>query len=185
MGQIGLADCIPPLIQQARPLKPLDVIIHPLEMVAFLHDLKTKSCNLNPNLTDFLRNRDKGCDENSDLTCPSGLLSHLTNSRPKFPFFSSFEVNRFSGAVRGQSVHRVIGTGPYTGHVERGADEEVDISPERKKQRNCLRGRRTRRWGKKQRNCSICSMSLSVRWRRGEGEAILTLCHIVFCSLNI
>ena len=25
-------------------VKPLDVIIHPLEMVAFLHDLKTKSC---------------------------------------------------------------------------------------------------------------------------------------------
>lgn len=99
------------------------------------------------------------------------MLSHLTNSRPKFPFFSSFEVNRFSGAVRGQSVHRVIGTGPYTGHVERGADEEVDISPERKKQRNWSRGRRTRRWGKKQRNCSICSMPLSVRWRRGEGEA--------------
>ena len=76
------------------------------------------------------------------------MLSHLTNLRPKFPFFSSFEVNRFSGAVRGQSVHRVIGTGPYTGHGERGADEEVDISPERKKQRNCSRGRRTRRWGK-------------------------------------
>ena len=48
MGQIELADCIPPRIQQARPLKPLDVIIHPLEMVAFLHDLKTKSRNLNP-----------------------------------------------------------------------------------------------------------------------------------------
>ena len=60
----------------------------------------------------------------------------MTKSRPKFPFFSSFEVNRFSGAVRGQSVHRVIGTGPYTGHVGRGADEELDISLERKKQKN-------------------------------------------------
>ena len=90
------------------------------------------------------------------------------------------------------TIHRPRGT---------GADEEVDISPERKKQRNCSRGRttrtwgkkqrncsrgrRTRRWGKKQRNCSICSMPLSVRWRRGEGEAILTICRIVFCSLNI
>ena len=100
----------------------------------------------------FWEIRDKGCEENSDLTCPSGLLSHLTKSRPKFPFFSSFEVNRFSGAVRGQSVHRVIGTGPYTGHVGRGADEELDISPERKKQKNV---------------CSVCGRN---RWIAREEE---------------
>jgi hypothetical protein len=90
----------------------------------------------------FVEIRDKGCENNSDITFPSVLLSHLMNSRPKFPFFVSFEVNRFSGAMRGHSLHRVIDTGPYIGHVGREADEELDISPERKKQRNgSVRGR--------------------------------------------
>lgn len=34
--------------------------------------------------------------------------------------------------MRGQSGHRVIGTGPYTGHVGLEADEKLDISPERR-----------------------------------------------------
>ena len=76
-----------------------------------------------------VRIHSKKTQQNIDLTFPaSGLLSHFTNSRPWFPFFSDMVVKRFSGAMRGQSGHLVIGSEPYRGHDDGEAELDMDIS---------------------------------------------------------
>jgi hypothetical protein len=71
----------------------------------------------------------KGAMDNSDLTFPgSGLLSHFTNSCPKFPFSSLIVTDRFNGVARVQSGLLVIYTNPYLGHEGRDAELEVNIN---------------------------------------------------------
>jgi hypothetical protein len=126
-------------------------------------------------LQKFVEIRDKRCEKNLDLTRPFGLLSHFTKLHPNFPFLCSFKVNRFSGAMHGHSVHRVIGTGPYTGHRGLEADKKLDISPERKKKRNScsVQGRsrgitreeEAQEDGESNRASTGCFVPLAVRWR--------------------
>ena len=65
------------------------------------------------------------------------------------PCVSDIVTRRFRGAVRGQSGHLVIGTGPYCGHREWGWEvEELDIfrrdsSPEKKREEGWKMARAT------------------------------------------
>ena len=77
------------------------------------------------------KEKEKNRAKSWDLTCPSGLLSHFTNSRPRLPFLFDCEVNRTNGATRSQSGHGNMGTGPCWGHEGREAELENDISRRR------------------------------------------------------
>jgi hypothetical protein len=104
------------------PLNPLDILIKPLKK-------KDEPSIPNPMKIHKFRNKNKNWRwEHSDLIFPhSHLLSHFTNSRPRFPFLSVIVTGRFRGAVRGQSGHLVNGTAPYRGHEQREDVPALDI----------------------------------------------------------
>ena len=102
-----------------------------------------------------------------DLTLsPSlyGKLSHATNSRPRLPFSSVLQIDRFRGSWRGQSGHLVKGMGPYCGHEEREDEEKLDIT---RRPENGCRWRRRRTMG--------CGEGKGKQWHghgRGAGSTV-------------
>lgn len=122
-----------------------------------------------------------------DLTLsPSlyGKLSHATNSRPRLPFSSVLQIDRFRGSWRGQSGHLVKGTGPYCGHEEREVEEKLDITrlPEKgcrwRRRRTMGRGeRKGKQWHGHGHGASSGSHFATVTWVScGSGALTWTSC---------